>query len=404
MISTWIAWRYFRSRRSERFLSFLTTTSILGVTIGVLALIVVLSIMCGFHRELTERLLGLHAHVLLRAPDSAQDDLTREQIESLLQDESTVLVTPFVEGEAIAQGPETVGEAVQGVRVRSLDPQELPFMKRVQFYFPQGKENFSGVILGKEVSGTLLAHPDFEDSIRLIAPLAEVGPTGELAPRAYRYPVVGVFESGIYEYDTKVIFLSRENATKLLGEQISRGWNVRLQYPEHAYKVVARLRQSLPSGWKAHAWSEENQKLFQALRFERIVMNIVLLFILLISSFSMMGVLFLMTASKRKDIGILRSCGISPRKIRRIFLLQGFWIGAGGSFLGTFLGLFICYLLQQYPLSLPSTYYLDVLPVSVEFTWVVLFFFCGIFFAMLAAFFPAMRAAKEAPCEVLRYE
>jgi len=412
-VNSWIAGRYFRFRQRQRFLPLLTAVSVGGVALGVTALVIVLSVMRGFSGELEKRFMGFNSHVTLtRGPDAKS--LPAGEIAAYLPKGSEI--SPFVEGEAIAQTISMGEITATGVKVRGIEPGALGTVKSVNFYFPEGSAKFSeldpdppryplpGIIVGDEILSQLTVHPDFEDKIDLVAPLAEIGPTGEMEPRIRTYRLIGAFKAGVFEYDSKFVFVSLDDAKKLLGQQFVEGWHITLANPASAPDVAANLKKRMQEGWRVESWDTQNKKLFAALKLERIAMAGILILIILIASFSIVGVLMMVVSTKRKDIAILRSVGMDSKSIRRVFLLHGMWIGAVGSIIGGVLGSLMCIALMRWPVKLPSSYYLDTLPVLLSPLWTVTFVVCGIFIAMIASLYPVTQATTEDPVVTLRYE
>ena len=412
-LPSWIASRYLLSKRAGRFAPLLTATAVASVAIGMLALILVMSVMRGFRAELADRLLGLGAHVTL-VQEAGAGAMDRAEVEGLFAGEAVRDATPFVQGEVIAQSDASGELAAQGARVRGVDPAELEGMRKVAFYFPEGGQGFealapaggglSGAVVGSEIVAQLSVHPDFRDHITLIAPLAELSPSGELGPNQRRFTVAGLFRSGIFEYDSKMVFVALAEAEKLLGEQAERGWFVQLADAGRVPAALAKVRARLPDGWRAEGWHEQNRKIFEALKLERIAMGGVLFMVLAIASFAIVGVVLLITAAKRKDIAILRSIGMTPRGIGRVFVLHAAFIGAAGSAIGGAAGLAVCAAVERWPIRLPDSYYLDVLPVEVNVPAAVAFALVGVAVAVLAALYPVRQAMRFNPVEVIRYE
>lgn len=408
----WISGRYFRSMRGQRFLPLLSIVSIAGVALGVLALVTVLSVMRGFSHELEKKMMGFNAHVTItRAPGgmNVNDDLIR----ATLSDKYVKETAPFVEGEAIAQS-KTLGEVTAtGVRVRGIEPAAMDKLTTVEFYFPEGSRGpgelneskpLPGIVLGNEIIAQLAVHPDFEDKVELVAPLAEVGPTGELEPRMRSYRLAGAFRSGVYDYDSKVAFVSIAEAKRLLGAQAVTGFHITLDYSADSSRAASMLKSSLGEGWRVDSWETQNKKLFAALKLERYAMSVILFLIVLIASFSIVGVIMMIISAKRKDVAILRAIGGSDRFSRNIFLYYGFFIGTVGSLIGGILGSVLCSLLMDYPIMLPSSYYLDRLPVDWSAGWTILFVVCGIVISVAASLYPVSQATAETPVAALRYE
>lgn len=410
-----IAFRYLRSRRQGRYAGLLTATAVLSVAIGMLAFILVMSVMRGFRSELADRLLGFNAHITI-ARDAGALELSKGDLEQLLSPYKIRDLAPFVQGEVIAQSTAAGELLAQGARVRGVEPGLLGAMNRVDFYFPEDGEGIEALgethqgkalpsaIVGNEVVTQLSVHPDFGDLIQLTAPLAEVSPGGEVIPNVRRFEVTGVFRAGVYEYDSRYILISIADARRLLGLQGEEGWLVRLEEMSDVSSVLADLKEKLPDGWSAIGWNEQNKKLFAALKLERIAMGGVLLMVLFIASFAIVGVVLLVTAAKRKDIGILESIGMTSRDIARIFLCHAALIGAAGSAIGLVAGLGISYALRIWPIKLPASYYLDWLPVDIDPIAAIGFALTGVVIAIVAAIYPVRQAMKTSPIEVLRYE
>lgn len=412
-IQSWIAGRYFRLRQGRRFLPLLTGVSVGGVALGTMALVLVLSVMRGFSGELEKKFMGFNSHVMATRGADAKN-ISADEIRGLLPAGSEI--TPFAEGEAIAQ-TKSMGEMVAtGVKVRSITQEMAGFLKTVQFYFPEGSSKFGeldgsegrsqlpGIILGDEILSQLTVHPDFEDTIDLVAPLADIGPTGEMEPRIRKYRLIGAFRSGVFEYDSKLVFVSLDEAKRLLGAQLAEGFQIMLKNPAGASRVAAGLKEKLGGGWQINSWDVQNKKLFAALKLERLAMAGILILIILIASFSIVGVLMMVVSTKRKDIAILRATGMNARMIRRIFLLHGMWIGAVGSVTGGVTGSLLCAALWRWPVRLPASYYLDILPIAWSPVWTCVFVVCGIFIAMIASWYPVTQATTEDPAVTLRYE
>jgi lipoprotein-releasing system permease protein len=412
-LASWIAARYLRSRSAGRFAPLLRVTAIASIALGITALIVVMSVMRGFRRDLADRLLGFNAHITLTRT-AAGEPLARDDVERLLQDASVRDIAPFVQGEVIAQ---TLGSEpnAQGARVRGIDPASLGAMGSVHFYFPEGSAGLADVapeargalpaaIIGSEVVAQLSVHPDFEDALELTAPLAELAPTGELMPSRMRVRVAGVFRAGIFDYDSKYILMSLDEARRLLGEEAMEGWQVRLARATDVPRVLAPLRARLPEGWEASGVDTKNRKLFAALALERLAMGGILAMVLVIASCATAGIVLLVIQAKRKDIAILAAIGVTPRSIRQIFLIHAALIGALGSSIGLAAGIGICLAMGHGRLRLPSSYYLEFLPVELSVGTAILFAAAGVAIAIAAALVPVRSASRLDPVEILRYE
>jgi len=415
-LKPWIARRYLFSRRVGGFGPLLTTVAIASIAIGMLSLIVIMSVMRGFKKDLSERLMGINAHITVTATQNGVEPLALNQLQSILEGLPVQDMSQFVQGEVIAKSKTTGDLIAQGARVRGVDPSRMDVTKVMKYRFPEGTENIEealdideetghpGSIIGSEMIMQLVVHPSFHDTLELIAPLADIGPTGDLMPSRKRFTVSGIFKAGIYDYDTKYIFTSLEAASGLLGQQAEEGWSIRLEDADDVPTVLDKLRNSLPEGWNAKGWHEQNKKLFAALKLERIAMGAILVMVLLIASFAIAGVILLITAAKRKDIAILQSIGMKRKDISSVFTYNAAFIGGLGSAIGLVSGLAVCLVLERWPIKLPSSYYLDYLPVDLNLLVAIGFSLMGIVVAVLASLYPVRQVTRLNIVDVLRYE
>lgn len=414
-VSSFIARRYFFSKKKTRFLPFLTVIAIGGVAVGTCALVVIISVMYGFREELEHRLLGFSPHITITQEEDG-GELTEESIVKALGESKATEIVPFVEGEVIVEAK--VGDELfaQGAKLRGVAKGSLIGNGSVRYEIPRDKpldealtsevagSKVPGVVLGKEILATLNVHPDFEDEIEIIAPLADVGPTGELEPRLRRFQLTGAFASGIYEYDTHFALVNTQEARKTLGAQTTEGWQLRLENPEDAPSIVARMKDELGQGWRIEGWHEQNRRLFAALKLERVVMGAVLTLVVLIASFSVIGVIMMIASAKRKDIALFKSMGMPPTMVRSVFIRQGMWIGVIGSLIGCILGTALCLAIAYWPIHLPQAYYLETLQVTIMPLWTIVVAIVGILLAMAAAIYPVRMTTREEPIIALRYE
>jgi lipoprotein-releasing system permease protein len=410
----WIARRYFFSKRSGRFAPLLTATAIASVAVGMMALVIIMAVMLGFRNEMTERLIGFNSHVTIdRSPDA--DELIASEIDAVLHDIGVRDIVSYVQGEVIATSNIGGEQTAQGVRVRGVDIDNLGAMDRLDFIFPEwasdigilGRVGSSGrpaAIIGREIVTQMGVHPDFRDSMFLIAPLANLGPSGELEPNRRRFDVAGLFDSGLYEYNSKYVIVSEDQARLLLGQQTKEGFLVRLDDAARVPRALTMLRAALPDGWSVSGMNETNKKLFAALKLERVAMGAVMLMALLIASLAIAGVVILQTSARRKDIAILSSVGLKRSSIIRIFLANAAMIGGAGAGIGLSVGLMVCFFMKWWPIRLPESYYLDFVPVRIDIPMAILFALIGVVVALVSSIIPVSRAASMNPVDVLRYE
>jgi len=261
-----------------------------------------------------------------------------------------------------------------------------------------------GVIVGEEMVYQIGAYPDFESHVQLIAPFGGIDPMGNPIPTRREYPVAGSFRSGFFEYDTKYVLMKYDEAKRLLKSQGRYGFNIMLNDPATVGKYVKRLKNFLGDRYVVSGWAEKNRRLFAALKLERIAMSFLLFLIIIIASFSIIGVTLMIFFSKRRDLAIIMALGASRATIERIFLLHGGLIGFLGALIGMTLGGAGCYFIARSNIALPPSYYLDYLPISVNGYLIFAVAAGGILMSVLASYYPAHRAAEIDPIELLRYE
>jgi lipoprotein-releasing system permease protein len=259
-----------------------------------------------------------------------------------------------------------------------------------------------GIILGKELVKSLQV--EVGDEINVVTPDGEMGPTGPL-PRSRPFKVVGIFYTGMYEYDANYGYTSLQEARDFLSREGVSGVELKTDNVDHAVSVANQLQKELPESMNVLDWKEMNRSLFYALKLEKIAMFIVLTFIILVASFSIIAMLIMIVLEKKRDIAVLKSMGTTDGGVMRIFIYQGVVIGAVGAALGLVFGLTICYLLIEFGFPLNSeVYYIATLPVEINPVEIFLVVVCTIFISFVATIYPSRKAAKLRPVEGLRYE
>ncbi len=400
----WIALRYLRARRREMFISLITWISVGGVAVGVMALVVVLSVMTGFERDLRDKILGANAHVVVQSvagPLENYQDLAR-RIERL---EGVAAATPYVSSQVML----LVGGTVQGALLRGVDPGSVARATELARFMVQGRledleREPAGLVVGREMARNLGILPG--DVGQVVSPTGGLTPMG-MIPRVRAFRVVGVFASGMYEFDTGVVITSLRAAQDFLrtGDRVD-GIEVRVTDIYRARDVARAIERALGGGVWARDWMEMNRNLFSALKLEKTAMFVILALIVLVAAFNIASSLIMVVLEKTREIGILKSMGATARSIRRIFVLEGMVIGGLGTLGGTVGGWILCYLLERYRfIKLPSdVYYIDTLPVVMEpevFAGVAL---CALVLCFLATLYPSWQAARLDPVKTLRYE
>lgn len=396
-----IARRYLSSRGKPLFVSFLLYISIGAVATGVFALIFVLSVMNGFENDFRQRILGFKAPLSVLSQSGEDLSNRAEEIKNL--DERIQRVSPYVEGEAVIQSE--AGGAM-GVRVRGITG--TPHENRLGKIYQSAPFVSKSLLIGEELAASLHVHPDFEETIRLIFPLGDVGPTGDLIPRVRPLTLTGMFRSGFYEYDNKYVLIPYREALILFGEEGRTGLEIWVEpvtaSTEVKKKIEAWVAQGGQKSVSVQTWRDQSPKLFAAMELEKIGMLLLLSALLLIASFNIFGLSSLTVMEKTKDMAVLRSLGLTRGKLRRIFLLKAAGIGLWGGLLGGALSLGVVFILKKYPIPLPATYYLQHLPVVLKPLEAALVLVFVPLLTTLAALYPALQASRPSPVEVFRYE
>ena len=412
--------RYLRARRREVFVSLITMISMIGVMIGVMTLNIVLAVMTGFEEDLRERILGFNPHVVISSLQGLVDGYA-DVLDTVRQVPDVVAAAPFVYSQVMA----SAGQNVSGILVRGVDPALASAVVDIAAYLSSGemeqlgrKQEFtfrneetlhtvqlSGVLIGHELARQLGVAVG--DPIKIISPLSTTpGPLG-LVPKVKRFVIVGVFDSGMFEYDSALVYMALADAQRFftLGEQVT-GVEVRVQDVYQAQAVAQELEARLGFPYTARDWTEINRNLFAALSLEKTVYFIVLLLIVLVAAFNIVATLIMVVMEKRKDIAVLKSMGAPGRAISRIFIYKGLVIGVIGTLLGTAFGWLGCWLLDRYEfIELPKdVFYVSTLPVKIYLENFLAVGVSSMLICLVATIYPARQAARLAPVEVIRYE
>jgi len=407
-VEFYIARKYLLAKRKQTFISIITFISIGGVTVGVMALIIVLAVMSGFERELKDRILGstAHAHVTSLNGSIEKPFAVAEKVRKV---EGVVAASPYIFTQMmIASGSGAVGGVLRGVDTATIgDVTRLRSdirVGRLEDLHRRTEDGLPGVILGKELAGNLDVGPG--DLIEVLVPGGTITPLGAF-PKTARFRVVGVSESGMYEYDATFAYIAFEEAGRLLGmEERATGVEVKVKDIYAAADVSQRIRSALGYPFRAKDWMQSNRNLFSALKLEKVVMFVILVLIVMVAAFNIISTLIMVVMEKTKDIAILMTLGATRRTIRRIFAIEGLIIGVAGTSVGTALGALLCMLLQRYRfIRLPSdVYYISTLPVSLEGATILLVVASSILICFLATVYPAVQASRVEPAEAIRYE
>ena len=388
----WLSLRYLLAKRRERFISIIAVLSIGGVALGVMALLVVLSVMSGFDYDLKEKLVGANSHLTVESASGISD--VEAVMRTIAASDHVDGVAPFVTGQAIVRLP----QRAFGVLVRGLDvPREVRVSKLREYLvlgrLPQADHE---AVVGTELARFVGVGPG--QRLQLISPADG---------RMHELTVSGLFRSGMYEYDAGLVGVTIRRAQMLFGlpEGTVSGVAVRLDALERAEGVKRQLAAQL-GPYEVKTWMELNQTLFDALKLEKLTMSVILTLIVLVAAVNIVSTLIMMVIEKTRDIGILKSLGASNRSVRAIFIWQGMVIGLTGTLLGLAGAWVLVWLLDTYHfIRLPSTiYYLDHLPARIEWADWMLTAAAAAVISLLSTVYPARQAARLAPVEALRYE
>ncbi|MBT3217808.1 MAG: ABC transporter permease [Proteobacteria bacterium] len=436
----WIALGHLRSKKKEAFVSLVTALSIFGVVAGVALLNCVIAVMTGFEVDLREKILGANAHiVVLRYGGSILDyEKVNDQVASVSGVEAA---SPFIYTEMMVKSawgstgiiykgvdPELTGE-VTGVRDQLVEGlvgtqyQELStdeeraqaFAALLGTYPPNSRAGLSleaeleprlpGIVIGKELQGTLQV--EVGDQVQVVNPLGSgAGPMGMPTPSVRRYRVGGIFDSGMYEYDTKWTYVANAEAQEFLnlGPKVT-GIEVKVSNIDAVERVSDEIESLVGYPLYTRHWKNLNQKLFEALELEKWVMGIILMMVVVNAGLLIASTLIMLVLTKGREIAILKAMGATAGSIMRVFVIEGSVIGVFGSVGGTILGLFGCAFLAQYEYPLETdVYYLATLPVVVEPINVAIIGVSAFIICFLATLYPAWQAAQLDPVEGLRYE
>ena len=406
----YIGRRYLRAKQKQAFVSLITILSIAGVTVGVMALIVVIAVMTGFDADLKARILGGQSQVMLMRHGGGVKDY-RMVMAKVEKTKGVEAATPFIVTQAMLRSK----SGAAGVVIRGIDPATAGRVMKTleQVTLPdlssreanqQALPREPGIVLGKELARNLGVIEG--DRIYLISAHGMLSPIGHL-PAMKQFKVTGFFQSGMYEYDQTFAFIHINDAQKMLrmGDSVT-GIDIRVSDIYAARNIAEKIVSELGFPYWARDWMQMNQNLFRALKMERWVMAIILILIVLVAAFNIASSLIMLVMGKTRDIAILKAMGATNKSIRKIFVFNGMVIGAIGTFLGLCLGLLLCTLLKHYDiyeLTGDIYYFTTTLPVKVEILWVLGIVSAAMAICFLATIYPARQAAKLNPVEAIRY-
>jgi lipoprotein-releasing system permease protein len=398
--------RYLKAKRKKGFISLITVISVIGVAVGVMALICVLGVMTGFTEEFRAKILGVNSHIVIQKYGATITD-DQDLRTQLLNKPGVLGATPYLYTQAMI----TAGEGGTGAILRGIDPATASTVISIEKFMQQGSladlttsvGRVPGIVIGRDLADQL--HLRVADRVRLISPAGPLTPMG-IIPRMKAGRVVGIFETGMYEYDSTLIYVSLATARQFLDIEAGvHGIELRLADIYQADRIAREIEQELGANYVAKDWIRLNKNLFSALRLEKTALSIIVALIVLVAAFNIVSTLIMVVMEKARDIAILKAMGATSRSIMRIFIYEGLVIGLTGTVLGVGGGLAACELLRHYQfIKLPDVYPMTTLPVQVLPLDVAMIAGAAVLITFLATLYPSWQASRVQPAEALRYE
>jgi len=407
MFEWFVSLRYLRAKHRHGFISLISLISVAGITVGVIALIVVLAVYSGFTDGLRDQILGVNSHIIVQRLGGVinEYDLVRDKV---LSTEEVVAATPYLYAQTLLSG----AGGGTGVVLRGIDPETASSVIKLPEQMKAGTiddliqtedARVPHIILGKNLAGDLQV--GVGDRVRLISPSGPLTPMGVI-PKVKTCKVSGIFESGMFEYDSTLAYMSIANVQSFLGlEDIVHGIEVKIADKDlnRADQIALKIVDKLGDGFIAKDWMSMNHNLFAAFKLEKIGMFICMTLIILVAALNIISALVMVVMEKGRDIAILKSMGATSASIMRIFFFQGLVIALAGTLLGVLGGLGLCELLSRYQfIELPSNVYpMTTLPIKVLPLDVAIVAISSIFITLTATLYPSWKASQVQPAEVL---
>lgn len=421
----YIGLRYLRAKRKQAFVSIITIISVGGIFLGVAALIIVLAVMNGFETELRTKILGINSHIVLMEYNGGMRNY-KEVMRDIEDVDGIVASTPFIYSQAmLKKGQNVSGVVLRGLSIESaarvislgkMEKGSIDYLSKKARDAVKLKADIAelpGIIIGKELSRSLGV--SLFETMSVLSPMGVSTPMG-MVPRMKKFLVVGIFDSGFYEYDSSLAFLSLKDCQKFLrmDDDLVTGIEIKVADIYKAGVIARKIERKLGYPYWARNWIQMNKNLFSALKLEKRVMFIILSLIVLVAAFNIITTLIMVVMEKNRDIAILKSMGATAKSIMKIFMVQGLIIGAAGTVLGCIGGLFVAINLEKISVFvekifgfkiLPGdVYYLTELPSQVNY-WDILIIVAGtMLICFLSTIYPSLRASRLDPSEALRYE
>lgn len=400
-----VSLRYLRAKRKQKFISLITVISILGVAVGVLALIVVLSVYTGFTEGLRDQIIGVNAHALVQRFGSITDsEGVSAKVQAVAGVEAT---TPYIYGQALISS----ANQSSGIVLRGIEPASAMRVINIGQKMQAGSLSdldkpleVPGIVLGRDMARQLQVGVGAK--VRLISPNGPLSPMGVL-PKIRTCIVVGVFETGMYEYDSTIGYINLETARSLTDlRQGVHGIEIRVNDIDQADRIATAVQAALGQGYSVRDWMQLNRNLFAGLKLEKMGLFIALDLIILVAALNIISALIMVVMEKTRDIAILKSMGATTKAIMRIFFYQGMVIGLAGTVLGVGGGLGLCALLKRYKIIElpPNVYPMSTMPIKVVPADVSVIAVSAILITLLATLYPSWKASRVRPAEALSYE
>ena len=402
-----LAMRYLKAKRKQAFISVITVISVVGVMMGVMALIVVLSVMNGFREDLMGKILGVNSHLVVLSYEGAflNYDKVARDTNSVA---GVVATTPFIYSQVMVNSQGSVSGSV----LRGIDTSTAGKVIKIDSMIKRGSlqsldslhDGLPAIILGKELARMLAVQPG--DTVTVVSPMGKLTPVGRV-PQNRKFKITAIFDSGMYEYDATMVYISLNEAQDFLGlDNRATGVEVKVVDLYKADQVGGAVSKKLGYPYWAKDWKQVNRSLVSALKLEKIAMFVILIMIVLVGALNIISTLVMVVMEKNKDVAILRAMGATQKSIMTVFMFQGVLVGVVGTLSGLASGLGLCHLLAKYKfIELPSdVYYISTLPVRVEMLDVGLVIVAAVVISFLATLYPSWHASRLDPVESLRYE
>ncbi len=409
-IDNLIAMRYIRSRKRNSILSFLSITSIIGLMLGTATLILVVSVMTGFTNNLKEKMMGTNSDIVITDYSGVTVLKYEELIKDVLKVKGVKAASPFVNAQAVTMRD----DGVSGIIIKGIDVDREKQVSKIASFiifgsYDQLKEKIEGepygILLGKELAFAMSAAVG--DVITLISPQPTRGPFG-VNPKMRKFIVKGIFDTGVYEYNTTLAYMNLEAAQEFMGFKNNgvTGVQVALQSGYDSVAMTRTIDKQIANKYWTRDWLSMNKSLFSALELEKYAMFIVLTLIIIVASFSIVSMIAITVKDKQKDIAILRAYGASPSFIRSIFIRQGMLVGIVGTMLGNIIAFLISLLLTKYKIiTLPEDiYFMDRLPINIDYSVYLIVSLCAVIITFFASLYPSNQSAKLNIVESIRQD